>query len=160
MNALTLLVVGGLLFALRQRMPAAVEEGFEFAVALVLLALGGRALWKALGDKLGGHATHPSTVAPRALAVGLLHGLAGSGALAALVVAELPSLGLGLLFLALYGLGAMVGMGLLGAAVTWPLSRAARIPNASRWLVGATGVFSLVLGVVWGGPIALRFVLS
>src|SRR5206468_327461 len=110
-HGLTLLVVGGLLFVFRREMPARVGDAFELAVALMLVALGARALVIAFRTGARGavatHAHGPRqhahaqagehlhvrgwTLARRPLLVGLVHGLAGSGALAAMVMSELPT---------------------------------------------------------------------
>jgi high-affinity nickel-transport protein len=177
-HALTLLVVGGLLFATRARMPARLADAFELAVAVMLVALGARAI--ALAAKTGGrgaatpHAhrgvvhTHATggdhvhargwTFARRPLLVGLVHGLAGSGALAAMVMSELPSAGAGIAFMALYGAGATCGMAALAGVAGVPLARMARMPRVLPALVAITGVVSVGLGVAWGAPIVARLV--
>src|SRR5579864_681003 len=101
-HALVLLAVGGALLLLRARMPERIAAVFELTVAVMLVALGVRALWRALAaGRTGESAPHSHQELPprrrfalarQPLAVGCIHGLAGSGALAALVVAQMPSL--------------------------------------------------------------------
>lgn len=57
----------------------------------------------------------------RALLVGMVHGLAGSAALVLLTLQQVGAPGLGLLYVGLFGLGSMLGMGLLSWAVSLPL---------------------------------------
>jgi hypothetical protein len=57
------------------------------------------------------------TFAIRSLVVGLIHGLAGSGALTARVVADLPTAPARLAYIAVFGVGSIVGMALLTGAV-------------------------------------------
>ena len=135
-------------------MPARLGDVFELFVAAMLVALGARAL---LVAKRGDH-VHSSRAhgARRPLLVGLVHGLAGSGALAAMVMSELPTALEGFLFMALYGAGATCGMAALAGLAGVPLARVAHKPRVVPVLVGATGVFSLGLGVWWAAPIVAR----
>jgi hypothetical protein len=86
----------------------------------------------------------------------MVHGLAGSGALTALVVARLASPRLGILFMLLFGAGATLGMSLLAGVAGAPLAHLLR----TRWglpaLLGTTGVLSLALGLAWFGPALVR----
>jgi hypothetical protein len=88
--------------------------------------------------------------------VGILHGLAGSGALTALVLASLPTTAARLWYVALFGVGSIAGMALLSGLAGWPLARLGRRPGAARILSGATGAFSIVLAVLWGWPLLDR----
>jgi hypothetical protein len=176
-HGLTLLVVGGLLFAFRQEMPAGLSDAFELAVAVMLVGLGVRALFLAARAATVGplaphrhgdlEHVHPEAaehihvrgwaLARRPLAIGLMHGLAGSGALAAMVMARLPTAGAGLAFMALYGVGAMCGMAALAGVAGVPLARLVRLPNVPAALMAATGAFSMALGGFWGWPLVGRF---
>ena len=86
-----------------------------------------------------------------------MHGLAGSGALTALVLATLPSAAAQLTYMALFGLGSTAGMAALSGIVGWPLSRLARHPTLARGVSLAVGCISTVLGVWWGYPLVGRF---
>ena len=176
-HALVLLVVGGALLLLRTEMPERLGDAFELAVSAMLITLGVRALVRAAragragptvahhhGDVAHTHAAAPSHVHVKGIAlarfpllIGVVHGLAGSGALAALVLPKLPSAITGLVFIALYGLGAMVGMALLAGLAGVPLTRLMKSARGVPILLGVTGSFSLVLGIAWGWPIAIRF---
>src|SRR5262249_51453652 len=57
------------------------------------------------------------TLARRPLIVGAVHGLAGSGALTALVFATLPSTAAQLTYMGLFGLGSTVGMAVLSGVL-------------------------------------------
>ena len=96
------------------------------------------------------------TLALRPLLVGLVHGLAGSGALTALVMASLPGTAERLAYIALFGFGSVLGMGLLSGLAGWPLQRLATRPRAARALAGATGLLSTTLGAFWGWPLLGR----
>ena len=57
------------------------------------------------------------------LLVGAVHGLAGSGALTALVLTTLPTAAARLTYMALFGLGSTLGMAALSGLLGWPLAR-------------------------------------
>src|SRR5262249_56190029 len=63
------------------------------------------------------------TLARRPLLVGAVHGLAGSGALTALVLATLSSTTARITYMALFGLGSTLGMAALSGLLGWPLAR-------------------------------------
>ncbi|MCA2980086.1 MAG: hypothetical protein INH37_17560, partial [Myxococcaceae bacterium] len=90
------------------------------------------------------------TFATRPLLVGLLHGLAGSGALTALVLAELPTTASRLGYIALFGAGSVLGMALLTGAAGVPLVRLARSPRLATGLLGVAGALSIIVGLCWG----------
>jgi hypothetical protein len=144
---------------------------FELGVAAMLVLLGIRGLRLAWSKPKaspvlhthgvaahGGH-TGGWALAPRGLLVGCVHGLAGTGALTALVLAKIASPVTALVFMALYGLGATMGMAGLAGLAGVPLARLARNPRGIPLLIGGAGIFSLGLGVVWGVPVALRLAL-
>ena len=97
------------------------------------------------------------TLARLPFAVGLVHGLAGSGALAALVASHMTSPAFALSFITIYAVGAAAGMATLAGVLGWPLARLARAPRVVPVLVGLSASASLVVGVVWALPILLRF---
>jgi len=152
-HALMLLAVGGALFVLRRQLPAYVAQLFELAVAAMLVALGVRALRRSLDGRRqrppDTHQPHPWTGAPRPLLIGVVHGLAGSGALTALVASSYPSAAGGLVFIAVYGLGARAGMARLAGRAGVPHARAMRSRRGPPLLLGVAGTVSLALGVVW-----------
>ncbi|HWL85794.1 MAG TPA: hypothetical protein VNO21_08335 [Polyangiaceae bacterium] len=167
-HALMLMVVGGALLFLGRQMPAVLGDVFELIVAIMLIGLGVRGLLQAVRAHRGRHHAHPIPLVPRAptrpththvgrpLAVGLVHGLAGSGALTALVISRMGSPLAGLGFMALYGFGAMLGMAMLAGVAGVPLARVVRSPYGMPILLALTGVVSLVVGATWGAPLALR----
>jgi hypothetical protein len=96
------------------------------------------------------------TLARRPLLVGTIHGLAGSGALTALVLATLPSTAARLTYMALFGLGSTVGMAALSGMLGWPLARLGAHQSVGRGVTFAVGCTSTTLGIAWGYPIIVR----
>jgi high-affinity nickel permease len=134
-HSLALLALGALLLGLRARLPVRVENGLEAMVGLMLLALGARALTR--------RSAEPHAHARRPLAVGLLHGVAGSGALTALAIAALPSLWAQLWFMLWFGVGAMAGMALCAGLAGFALRRASAL---QALLAPAAGLLSMAIG--------------
>lgn len=161
-HASMLLLVGGALYVARGAMPEGVTLALECGVAVMLIALGLRGIVRALRFDADAHArdhargghTHvhvgDRTIGVLPFAVGLVHGLAGSGALATLVMASQPELGMGVSMLVVYALGTVLGMTLLAGALGKPLQALAQRRRARRALLGITGLLSLLIGVWWG----------
>jgi hypothetical protein len=167
-HALVLLAFGGALILVRARLPERVAAGFELGVAAMLVVLGVRALRRAWVRGAAGvlsHA-HPDgdhvhtapadhvhvrglTLAKQPLVIGCIHGLAGSGALAAVVLSRMASPLAGLAYMAVYGGGAALGMAALAGVAGVPLARLVRTPRGAPILLGMTGGLSLLLGLVW-----------
>ncbi len=84
----------------------------------------------------------------RPLAVGIVHGLAGSAAVALLVLATIsrPSWAIG--YLLIFGLGTIAGMMLITAAIAVPFAYSAqRFLRLNRGLATASGLLSVAFGV-------------
>jgi len=96
------------------------------------------------------------TLARRPLLVGAVHGLAGSGALTALVLTTLPSTAARLSYIALFGLGSTLGMAALSGVLGWPLARLGHNRRLARAVSLVVGCVSTTLGVWWGYPLIGR----
>jgi len=74
---------------------------------------------------------HRSTLPSRALTIGLMHGLAGSAALLLLAVSQKVSTVEALGYVLVFGIGSIIGMAILSAAIAWPIMASARKGNTS-----------------------------
>jgi hypothetical protein len=84
----------------------------------------------------------------RTLLVGLMHGMAGSAALLVLTVSQASSPAAGLAYVALFGIGSMIGMGALSTVIAVPLAVSARwLTWANSGLQGAVGIVTIAIGV-------------
>ena len=175
-HTLALVAAGAVLVVLRAEMPTRVADLFELFVAVMLIALGVRAIYQAARQGRSGpvHAhqhrgrvhAHASgaahvhigtwTLAVRPLIVGAVHGLAGSGALTALVLATLPTTSQQLAYMGLFGLGSTIGMAALSGLLGWPLARLGANRALARAISMTVGVVSTGLGIVWGYPLIAR----
>ncbi len=172
-HAIVLLVFGGALLLVRGHVPPRVGASFELLVAAMLVVLGVRGLRLAFvrpgGDPVEdahhhgphehAHSDHVHvrglTLARRPLIVGSIHGLAGSGAIAALVIPGMRSTAAGLAYIALYGGGAALGMAMLAGVLGVPLAKLVQTPRGVPLLLGTTGALSLLFGLAWGWSAAL-----
>ena len=84
---------------------------------------------------------YPRGFKVRAFLVGIMHGMAGSAVLIVLSLQTVPSTAAGLAYIALFGVGSMLGMGMLTAVIAWPLGRWGRtltwLHNGAKAGVGA-----------------------
>lgn len=142
-HTLTILAVGGGIILLRVAISPRVGLAMEFAVALMLILLG----MQNLASARQRNAPPPSPARP--FVVGMVHGMAGSAAIVLLVLATVTDPFWALAYLILFGTGTVVGMVIVTGIIAVPASLAvARVRNARRWLTFASGVASVVLGVV------------
>ena len=81
----------------------------------------------------------------RPLAIGLVHGLAGSAAVALLVLGMIPSPAWAVMYLVIFGLGTVAGMMLMTTAIAVPMALTGK--NSSRYLTFASGVVSIGFGL-------------
>jgi len=169
-HTVALIVAAAVLLTLRSQVPSGAETIFELLVALMLVGLGLRAIRNAVQQGRDGpahlhhhgvfvhaHGGVPAhvhigrwTFARRPLLIGALHGLAGSGALTALVLATLSSTAARLSYIALFGAGSTLGMAALSGVLGWPIGQLARRPIIARGVSVAVGCGSMLLGVWWG----------
>lgn len=139
-HTITIFLVGGSIIAFRLVIPPRVGLAFEFAVALMLIALGAFSLWRA-------RETATRFTMPPIL-IGLVHGLAGSAAIALLVLAAIPGVAAGLTYLAVFGFGTIAGMMFITAAISASaLAATRRLGALRRYVMAGAGALSLVFGL-------------
>jgi high-affinity nickel-transport protein len=84
----------------------------------------------------------------RPVIIGVVHGLAGSAALALLVLATIRNSLAALAYLLVFGLGTIAGMMLITAAIALPFAYTAkRFANVNRHFVAALGLLSVGFGL-------------
>ncbi len=105
---------------------------------------------RATAEHFGGRSTAKSFM------VGLIHGLAGSAAIALVVMAAIPSPSWAALYLAVFCAGVVIGMVLVTGAMAAPLVFAARrLTTVHRRISVAAGWLSLGFGVFLAYQIAI-----
>ena len=175
----SLFICGTIVLALRLSIPESFVATAEKAVAGMLVLLGVNALWRAIkNSKLHVHFhTHegrrhihfhvhkPEEPAPhdhrhtlaigfRSFLIGMVHGLAGTGALMILVVAAAPSFIAGSLYILIFGIGSIGGMLILSSVISIPFVLSARSFHVfNHGLQFVTALLSIALGLFWISPI-------
>jgi high-affinity nickel-transport protein len=140
--------VGSAIILFNIVVPPRVGLSLELAVAFALVVVGLLNI-NAHGRKRGARAADAPAKLPawRAFIVGLVHGLAGSAAVALLVLATVRDARWACGYLLVFGLGTLIGMTLVTTAFASPLGMASR--RWSRFGSGArlaTGALSVVFG--------------
>jgi ABC-type nickel/cobalt efflux system permease component RcnA len=174
----SLVVVGVIVLALRIAVPESVANWLEFGVALMIIALGASALLRALRRRPDVHlhqhkhdgvshvhvhfhehgTEHTGTVAAHShavsrvgfkpLLVGAMHGLAGSATLTLLVLTQINSTALGLLYLTVFGIGSIFGMLLMSGLIGLPFALSARrFDGVHHSLQTVAGALSIIFGL-------------
>jgi hypothetical protein len=164
-----LLLVGAIVLTLRVQIPESLALAAEVAVGLMLVVLGGllgmkliRERWhlhrhdhdglrhvhfhshSLTSDHIHGHWWRESV---RPLCIGMAHGLAGSAALLLFVVASAESVIDGLMYIAVFGCGSILGMMLIGLALSLPVVWSLRLSRPLFLAVqGMASVGSITLG--------------
>ena len=197
-HTITVVIVGVLIIVFNVVIPPPVGLAMEFAVAIMLIALGVlnlsgglRGLTERLTPPapvhghdhehlhahdsspqthahdhahLHGHGNDPRLGGPagivatfgwyqllRPVAVGLVHGLAGSAAVALLVLATIEDTGTALAYLVIFCVGVAAGMAVLTTIIGLPFWVArARSAQINRWLTIGSGLLSLAFGLYLG----------
>lgn len=84
----------------------------------------------------------------RPLVVGVVHGLAGSAAVALVVLVAIPHAAWAVVYLLVFGVGTMAGMVLITATTAAPFAYTAhRSEDLHRWLAVGSGVLSVAFGL-------------
>ena len=175
-HTLTLFAFAGAAILLGHAIPESVARPIEAAVGIMLIGLGAHVLWRLWRDRVHFHrhghgdgtvhfhahshagetAAHERTAHVhdhgfrwRTLLVGLMHGMAGSAALLVLAVTQASSPAVGLGYVALFGIGSMIGMGALSTVIAVPLAVSARsLTWANRGLQAVVGLVTVAIGLI------------
>ncbi|MFD2935148.1 urease accessory protein [Spirosoma flavum] len=148
----TILLVGSVFMVGKFALREADFRYLEASVGVMLVSLGVLRLYKLLNapNKILAHPhMHSSDGHEHGLAygIGLLHGLAGSGALVLSVLTRIKGTGAGMFYLVLFGVGSMVGMMVAAGAFSIPFSlRLAANPTVRITLVALSSLVCIGLG--------------
>ena len=173
-HTVTLLVFAGIAILLGHATPEKFARPIETGVGVMLVGLGAHVLWRLWRDRVHFHAhahgdgtvhlhahshagetishgrsshAHAHGFRWRTLLVGLMHGMAGSAALLLLTASQASSAAAGLGYVALFGIGSMIGMGALSVVIAVPLVLSARwLSLANSGLQGAVGAITMMIG--------------
>jgi ABC-type nickel/cobalt efflux system permease component RcnA len=174
----TLSVFAGTVVLSRGAIEASVADGLEIVVGVMLMALGGNVIYRLVRERIHIHVhlhdegdvhihahSHAGEERPhgetphahehrpgfpvRSLLVGIMHGLAGSAVLVVLAASALETPSQGVIYVLLFGLGSVIGMAMLSAVISVPLTFTARhLTWAHYGIRGVAGTASVVIGAV------------
>jgi hypothetical protein len=148
-HTLTLFVFAGAAILLGHAIPEAMARPIETAVGIMLVGLGAHVLWRLWRDRVHFHShghgdgtvhfhahSHAGEAAPHARAAHAHeHGFRWR-----------PAVGLG--YVALFGIGSMIGMGALSMVIAVPIAVSARwLTFANRGLQAAVGIVTVAIGI-------------
>jgi len=177
-HATVLLTIGIPLIAFKTELPGWLESGAEKAVGVVIIALALRVAVKwARGDYRAASHEHHGRDADdshaarlrhlrkgaeehshrhvrtphQAFAIGTLHGLAGTGAVALLLIAALPTQIEAIAALAVFAPMSILSMALCTAAFAWVLTRPVIEPLYRTVVIPCLGAFGLMFGLWYTG---------
>ncbi len=174
----SLVIVGAIVLVLRVAIPERVAEWLEFGVAVMIVTLGVNTFVRALRRRHEVHVhkhqhdgfthahvhfhdeetVHDGTmpahshaikrIGIKPLLVGAMHGLAGSAALTLLVLAQIASPLVGILYLLVFGFGSIVGMLIMSGLVGLPFVLSTRKVDGIHYgLQTAAGALSICFGL-------------
>ena len=171
-HTITLFVFAGAAVLIGHAIPEHIARPLEGAVGVMLIGLGAHLLWRLWRDRvhfhrhrhddgtthlhLHSHAHdeahqhgHAHGFRWRTLLVGLMHGMAGSAALLVLVVSQVANPLYALVYVLVFGVGSMVGMGALSTVIAVPFAVSARwLTSINRVLQGAVGLVTVAIGAL------------
>jgi high-affinity nickel permease len=178
-HAAMLLLIGLPLIFFKSALPVWLESGAEKGIGAIVVLLALRVIYKWVRGDYGagahGHSNHETDVAHerrfrhlrlgrstrhrhvrvrtphQALAIGMLHGLAGTGAVVVLLIAALPTKLEAAAALAVFAPMSMASMALCTSAFAWVLTRPAIEPVYRSVVVPSLGVFALMFGTWYAG---------
>ena len=178
-HTLSLMAIAVVVLWFRIAIPERVSGWLEFGVALMIIALGVSALWRALrkdsqmhvhrhthdglshthvhfheqetkheSSSPSQHSHRVSRIGWKPLMVGMMHGLAGSGALTLLVLTQISSLWVGLLYVLTFGFGSIAGMLLMSGLIGLPFAlTSSKLSHAHQGLQTVAAILSICFGI-------------
>ena len=178
-HTITLFLFGSAVILMDSVMPETMARTLEFCVGIMLVVLGIDVLRRIMRDKIHfhhhkhqdgkehvhahshrGETTHSEAshdhehtkgFPMRALLVGLMHGMAGSAALILLTLQTVTSPLTGMIYMALFGLGSIIGMAMLSVVISIPLRYS---ENGLTWLYNGLHVTIGIMTVLIGAALS------
>ena len=147
-HAAALIALGIPLIAFKTELPAWLESAAEKAIGAVILLLAARVIYRWARPRARELKLRTSR---QAMSIGLLHGLAGTGAVVVLLIAALPTQVEAALALAVFAPMSIVSMTACTAGFAWVLTRPVVEPVYRTVLIPGLGVFGVMFGLWYAG---------
>ena len=143
----TIFFVGILMIGFKLNIGENIFKNFEAGVGIMLIFLGIYRMSKLYFPKQHIHTRNTSRAA---FGVGLIHGLAGSGALVVLVISQMKTPFEGLMYILIFGLGSIFGMFLAAYLFSIPYTKSLL---KSKKLQASLVIISSLLCIIYGGKV-------
>jgi nickel/cobalt exporter len=148
-HTVAFLALGLLIVLAEVRIPEPFERGAELLVAAMLIGVGAFHLLRSRPSSVREARRPSAAAAARPIAIGLVHGLAGSAGIALLAATTIGSRPLAVAYLGLVALGTVLGMVALTVAMSQPIGWAMRREGRLKQVVAAVApLLSVMLGFV------------
>jgi hypothetical protein len=147
-HAAALIALGIPLIAFKTELPGWLESAAEKAIGAVILLLAARVIYRWARPRARELKLRTSR---QAMSIGLLHGLAGTGAVVVLLIAALPTQMEAALALAVFAPMSIVSMTACTAGFAWVLTRPVVEPVYRTVLIPGLGVFGVMFGLWYAG---------
>jgi hypothetical protein len=147
-HAGALVALGIPLIAFKTQLPGWLESAAEKAIGAVILLLAARVIYRWARPRARDLKLRTSR---QAMSIGLLHGLAGTGAVVVLLIAALPTQIDAAMALAVFAPMSIVSMTACTAGFAWVLTRPVIEPVYRTVLIPGLGVFGVMFGLWYAG---------
>ena len=147
-HAAALIALGIPLIAFKTELPGWLESAAEKAIGAVILLLAARVIYRWARPRARELKLRTSR---QAMSIGLLHGLAGTGAVVVLLIAALPTQAEAALALAVFAPMSIISMTACTAGFAWVLTRPMVEPVYRTVLIPGLGVFGVMFGLWYAG---------
>ncbi|PIC64081.1 urease accessory protein UreH [Sporosarcina sp. P13] len=157
----TLFIVGIILIFLKGDIPEKWAMSLEFLVGIMLVYLGITTILSLKKIHTHGHAgeehkgqhghnhQHKNVSYVKSMLIGLVHGLAGSGAMVLLTMSTVKSAWEGAIYILIFGAGTVIGMLFFTTIIGIPFVFSAKKLNLNKTLTQIIGVISVSFGVYY-----------
>ena len=167
----TLFIIGIILILLKGEIPEKWAMSLEFLVGIMLVYLGVKTIFSFKNIHIHHHQhdgddhkhvhshqnsgehnhkhQHKKTTYLQSMFIGLVHGLAGSGAMVLLTMSTVKSIGEAAIYILIFGAGTVIGMLFFTTIIGIPFVLSKKNKTISRPLGIVTGVISTVFGVYY-----------
>jgi len=162
-HTFSLLLTGLLVLLLKINIPPEISLFLEMMVGVMLVFLGLKSVFtkenfnhihvhlhgKSQHTHFHDHNLNNHHGHRRSFWIGIIHGLAGSGALMILVLSTIESVSEGIYYILLFGLGSITAMSAITVLLSLPfMFSATRFPKLKKIMNMTTGIISVAFGVI------------